>query len=164
MFFANPILLGGLALISLPIIIYLLHRNQLKETQWAAMQFLIEIIEEQHKRLRLEDWLLLLFRCLMYVFLILALARLVLSSGINLSLVGDGGDSLIVVDNSYSMATKQGPKTRLEMAKDAADGVIGSLPTGYGVSLMAGSDMPETVVGGNLTDHELVKVDPGRQH
>ena len=44
--FVNPFLLSGLALVSIPIIIYLLHRHQVKEMEWAAMQFLQEIIEE----------------------------------------------------------------------------------------------------------------------
>jgi len=154
--FVNPFLLSGLALISVPILIYLLHRHQVKEMEWAAMQFLLEVIEEQQKRLRLEDLLLLALRVLMFVFLVLALARMGFKKG-SVPLLGDRGDALVVVDASYSMATKRGPRTRFDAARSKADAIISGLPKGHGVSLVKGSEHPETVLGGNLADHDLVK-------
>ena len=154
--FVNPFLLSGLALVSIPIIIYLLHRHQVKEMEWAAMQFLQEIIEEQQKRLRLEDLLLLVLRVLMFVFLVLALARVGFKKG-SVPLLGDRGDALVVVDASYSMATKQGPRTRFDAARSKADAIIRELPKGHGVSLAKGSEQSETVLGGNLADHDLVR-------
>ncbi|MDP6524463.1 MAG: BatA domain-containing protein [Kiritimatiellia bacterium] len=154
--FVNPFLLSGLALVSIPIIIYLLHRHQVKEVEWAAMQFLQEIIDEQQKRLRLEDLLLLVLRVLMFVFLVLALARLGFKKG-SVPLLGDSGDALVVVDASYSMATKQGPRTRFDAARSKADVIIRALPKGHGVSLAKGSEQSETVLGGNLADHDLVR-------
>ena len=154
--FVNPFLLSGLALISIPIIIHLLHRHQVKEMEWATMQFLQEIIEEQQKRLRLEDLLLLVLRVLMFAFLVLALARLGFKKG-SVPVLGDRGDSLLVVDASYSMATKQGPRTRFDAACSKADAIIRELPKGHGVSLAKGSEQSETVLGGNLADHDLVR-------
>ena len=71
-FFINPALLAGLGLISIPIIIHLLQKNRVKEMEWAAMQFLLEIVEEQNKKIQLEDLLLLLLRILFFTFLVLA--------------------------------------------------------------------------------------------
>ncbi|RMD77932.1 MAG: hypothetical protein D6820_10815, partial [Lentisphaerae bacterium] len=60
MTFLNPFLLSGLALVSVPIIIYLLHRRKIRKLEWAAMEFLLDIVQEQQKRFQLEEWLLLL--------------------------------------------------------------------------------------------------------
>jgi PA14 domain/Aerotolerance regulator N-terminal/von Willebrand factor type A domain len=73
--FLNPALLGGLALIAIPIIIHLLNRRTAKVLDWGAMRFLLESVESRKKRIQLEEALLLAARCLLAGLLALAVAR-----------------------------------------------------------------------------------------
>jgi len=65
---------AGAAAVSIPIIIHLLTRIKRKPVQWGAMKFLLEAYRKHRKRLQLEQWLLLLVRCLVLLILGLALA------------------------------------------------------------------------------------------
>ena len=66
--FLNPwsMILGGL-LISAPIIIHLINRIRYKRVEWAAMEFLLEAMKRNKRKLILEQLLLLLLR----IFLVL---------------------------------------------------------------------------------------------
>ena len=59
--FLNPwsMILGGL-LISAPIIIHLINRIRYKRVEWAAMEFLLEAMKRNKRKLILEQLLLLL--------------------------------------------------------------------------------------------------------
>lgn len=65
---------AGAAAISIPIIIHLLTRIKRKPVQWGAMKFLLEAYRKHRKRLQVEQWLLLLVRCLVLFILGFALA------------------------------------------------------------------------------------------
>src|ERR1051325_4833064 len=75
MSFLNPIMLAGLAAISVPIIIHLLNRRRFQKVVWAAMRFIQASVEKNQKRMRIEDLILLALRCLLLALLALALAR-----------------------------------------------------------------------------------------
>ncbi len=75
MTFLNPLLLAGLAAIAAPIIIHLLMRRKVKRINWAAMRFLEAVVRRNERKLRVEDLLLLILRCLLLILLALALAR-----------------------------------------------------------------------------------------
>ena len=45
-----------------PLLLHLWNRRQRHETNWAAMEFLLAATQEQSKRLRIEQLLLLLLR------------------------------------------------------------------------------------------------------
>ncbi len=53
--FSNPLLLWGMGAASLPIIIHLLNRRRFRETQWAAMRFLLAAIKKNQRRIRIEQ-------------------------------------------------------------------------------------------------------------
>ena len=75
MSFLNPwMLLGGLG-IALPILAHLLNRNEVRRTDWAAMQFLNRNVRVRSRQIRLRDLLLLFLRCLALLLLVFALAR-----------------------------------------------------------------------------------------
>ena len=75
MSFLNPIMLAGLAAVSVPIIIHLLNRRRFQKVVWAAMRFLQNAVEQNQRRMRIEDMILLALRCLLLALLALALAR-----------------------------------------------------------------------------------------
>ncbi|MFP4355077.1 MAG: PA14 domain-containing protein [Phycisphaerae bacterium] len=75
MTFLNWAMLIGLAGISLPIVIHLLNRRRAQVTAWGAMRFLLEAMASQNRRIRIEEMLLLVLRCLLVAMVVLAMAR-----------------------------------------------------------------------------------------
>ena len=72
--FLNLALAGGLAAVSIPILVHIAHRRKITPVKWGAMQFL-ELGRRTRRRIRLEEWLLLLLRMGMIGLVALALAR-----------------------------------------------------------------------------------------
>jgi hypothetical protein len=72
----NPLIFwGGLTAVSIPIIIHLLNRRKFERVVWAAMRFLKVSVEQNQRRIQVEDILLLILRCLLIALLVLTLAR-----------------------------------------------------------------------------------------
>ena len=138
----NPLMAWiGAAAVSVPSIIHLLNRRKFERVVWAAMRFLRVSVEQNQRRIRVEDMLLLALRCLLLLLLGLALARPTIRS------VAAGGwfgqakvTSVVLLDNSYSMSAADGAKSRFENAKEAAVKAIDSLPAGSSVSVLLASD------------------------
>src|SRR5579871_1243937 len=66
---------AGALLMAIPIIIHLLNRRRFRTVTWAAMEFLLRAMKKNRRRLRFEQWLLLLTRCLLIFLLGMALAQ-----------------------------------------------------------------------------------------
>jgi len=79
MSFLSPMVLAGLAAIGVPILIHLLNRFRVRTTDWGAMKLLAEIVVKTQKRVRMDDLILLLLRCLVVALAVLAFARPVLT-------------------------------------------------------------------------------------
>src|SRR5207248_11783739 len=79
--FLNPLLLWGIGLTSIPVIIHLLQRRRYRVVRWGAMEFLLLSVKKRSKRLRIEQLLLLLLRCLVILLVVLALCRPTLRPG-----------------------------------------------------------------------------------
>lgn len=74
--FVHPgLAVAGAAAVAVPIVIHLLARARRRTQPWAAMRFLAQAMSRQRTRLRLQNWLLLLTRCLLVLLLGLALSR-----------------------------------------------------------------------------------------
>ena len=150
--FLNPAFLWGLSFTSIPIIIHLLYRRRFKILRWGAMEFLRLSEKKQQQRLRLEQLLLLLLRCLILALVALAISRPVMNAA-GIPLLGARGPvhAIIVLDNSYSMAFQPegaGGDTLFDRAKERAlDLLKRGLREGDAVSLVMASDPPEMLVG-----------------
>lgn len=72
---ANPLLLGGLILIGIPILLHLVMRQQPKHLVFPAIRFIQQRRESNRRKLQLRHWLLLLLRCLLIASLVIALTR-----------------------------------------------------------------------------------------
>lgn len=104
--FFNPALLAGVALFAVPLVIHLLNKQRHRKRPWAAMEFLLRAYQKQRNRLRNENLLLLLLRCLVPILLALAIARPMLTKASSL-LAGKGTvHHVIVLDASYSMGLR----------------------------------------------------------
>jgi len=103
--FINPLLALGALLFAVPLIIHLLNRQRFRRRDWAAMDFLLRAFKKQRRRLRMENLLLLLARCLIPICLALAVARPYLTAG-DPGLIPTAGSThhVLVFDESYSTA------------------------------------------------------------
>jgi hypothetical protein len=148
--FFNPGLmwfaLGG----AIPVIIHLLHRQKYRRVRWAAMEFLLAALKRTQRRLRLENLILLILRILIMVVLAFAIARPYFEK----APFGIPQDSnthyFIVIDNSYSMSYKKGPKTYLDLAREEADKLLDKLSPRFSesdkVTVILASAYPEVYV------------------
>ncbi len=157
MSFLNPIMLFGLAAVSVPIIIHLLNRRRFQKIQWAAMRFLKISVEQNQKRMRIEDLILLALRCLLLLLLALALARPALLSSANGAFGQSKVTAVIVLDNSYSMGTSDGTRTRFEKAQDAALQALDSMPAGSATALLYASDVVNAAIPEPTFDLNLAR-------
>ena len=118
--------------IAVPIIIHLLYRKNKKETDWAAMELLRRALVVRSGQIRLEDFIILLLRCLTLLLLAAALLRPILKDS---SLVGDQKVGMVVaIDDSLSM--NHGATTRFETAIEKARKVLGTASPGDKVSIV----------------------------
>ncbi len=101
---SQSLMLAGAAAVSVPIIIHLLHRRKFQIVEWAAMDFLLEADRKNRRRIQLEDFLLLLLRCLAVFLAGLLLARPFLPSSLTGGLIsGNRVERVILLDDSLSL-------------------------------------------------------------
>jgi hypothetical protein len=121
----NAIMLGGLLGIALPIAIHLLNRRPPAPKPWAAMRFLRQAVEKHRRRIRRDDLILLLLRCLAVALVALAMARPVIGPGFAIS---GAGHLTLVVDDTASTQRFEGLSTRFEWIQAQAGKVVSSMP------------------------------------
>lgn len=153
---------GGL-LASIPIIIHILNRRRFKTVEWAAMEFLLNALRKNRRRLRFEHWLLLALRCLVLGILGLALARPTGCEETTFAHIAAqrAGLHVFVIDNSYSMAyeaDRPDAKTHLDQAKKLAKQRIDQLSAGgESVALITASRPAMSVIPRPSYDLEAAK-------
>ena len=143
MSFLNPLLLLAALGVALPILAHLLNRQQVKRTDWAAMQFLNRNLRVRSRQLRLRDLLLLILRCLALLLLVFALSRPFWPAGSGGWLGGEARAGVVLaIDSSYSMAHGSEGATRFNRALDRARLIGEQLLPGDPVSiiLLGGED------------------------
>jgi len=140
MSFLNPLLLWAGAAVAVPIIIHLLNRRKFQKVVWAAMRFVKVSMEQNRRRMEIEDMILLALRCLLLLLLALALARPAMRSSTS-DLFGQSKvTAVIVLDNSASMGVSDGLQQRFDKGRKAAEQVLDTLPTGSAAAVFLASD------------------------
>src|SRR5436190_10389292 len=98
---SSGLMWAGVAAISIPIIIHLLNKRKFKIVDWAAMDFLLDADKKNRRRVRLENFLLLLLRCLAIFLLGFLLAQPFLSDKFSKNILGTAAfEYLFVLDDS----------------------------------------------------------------
>ena len=115
--FLNPLLLWALPLAAVPVIIHILNRRRFHKVPWAAMEFLLRAMKRNRKRLRMEQWLVLLLRVLAVLLLVSLVSRPQLGGG---GLLGARTHHVVILDDSPSMAQRSGSADLFEKAQDKA--------------------------------------------
>ena len=126
--FLTPMLLGGAALVAVPIALHLIMRRKPVKRDFPALRFLREKSVANRRRLRLSHLLLLLLRMAAILLLALALARPVLR-GAGWLADGEGPvAAAFVFDTSPRMLLREANRTRLEQAAAMARVLFEKLP------------------------------------
>jgi len=143
--FLNTLLLWGTALGSVPIIIHLLNKRRFRPVQWAAMEFLLQAIQKNSRRLQIRDLILMALRTLAIVALALALSRPAVNAK---GLLGGGSTAaVILLDNSLSMGYHNGRETRFDAGKRMAKDVLKQLGQGSWCGLYTFNDDVRSPLG-----------------
>ena len=126
--FLNPwMLLGGLA-IAAPILIHLLNKRRFKVVEWAAMDFLFEADKKNRRRVQLENFILLLLRCLAVLLLALLLARPFLPSSVsNVLQNAQRFERVILIDDSLSQRVLTGTVPAMQVATKSVRDLVTDL-------------------------------------
>jgi len=120
--FVSPALFyAGAAAVSLPILIHLLARRRFKRIRWAAIEFLLQAEKRNRRRVRLEELILLLLRCLAVVLVALLVARPFFRPEGLAGLLGGAQQTerIFLLDDSFSMGLESGDGTVFDRAKRA---------------------------------------------
>lgn len=143
--FSNILLLGGIAAVSIPIMIHLFNRSRYRVVKWGAMHLLESVVRVNRKRVRIEQLILLLLRCAIPVILAIMMAQPVVTNWTALSGNAKSGN-VILLDNSYSMEAKTAGNSHFKKAVDSSSQIIKQLKRGSEVSVitMAGGVAPLT--------------------
>ena len=92
------------------------------------MDFLLEADKKNRRRVRLENLLLLLLRCLIVLLIGLLLARPFKPLGVMAGLLEtEGYERIVLLDNSLSMGVREGSRTSLDNAKASLVDFVRSL-------------------------------------
>src|SRR6266478_8078591 len=147
--FETPLLVGMVAAgaASVPIVIHLLNRRRFRIVPWAAMRFLLAAQKKNTRRMRLEQLLLLAVRTLLVLLLVLAMAsvmpwseslwyRLFPESAVRAASGARRTHKILVLDGSFSMATKTGEQTCFEKACAVANQILQESTLGDGFSVV----------------------------
>jgi len=146
--FMHPSLLGWLALLAVPIILYLFRRKP-KKLRVSTLLFFKSLAKEHQESAwlrRLKRLLSFLLSAAVIAFATMALARLVVSPS-----AGSLKSVVVLVDRSASMAARdEKGTTRLEEAKALVRERLAGLPGGVSVSVMTYDARPEILLPRSL--------------
>ena len=139
-------MLGWLAAAAAPWLIHLLSRRKYRETAWAAMDFLMAAMKRRTRRIRIEQWLLLLVRTLVIVTLVTAVAQPYFEHAVPIFSPNGSTHHVLVMDSSYSMAYQAADRTRFQQAKQWAERIVEQSPRGDGFTLVQMASPPRVIV------------------
>ena len=164
MSFLFPALLGALAAVAVPVTIHLLNKFRVRTVDWGAMRFLRESLRRNERRVKIEDLILLLLRCLLVVVLVLAFARPVLK-GFGAGEASSGPVvAMVLLDSSASMAQSSGVTTRFEDGKRAILQWLDARDARSLVGLFLVSNRTEPLISAPQPDLALVRKTLERVH
>lgn len=155
--FLQPALLGWMAAAAIPVLIHLWSRRRHRETDWAAMEFLLAAYRPRRWRLFLQEMLLLLARVALIVLLVSAAAEPFwrgLPAG---TAATSRTHRIFVIDASLSMSAEEGGTTRFEAAKAAVMRQVESAAAGDAFSLFLAAGVPDLALAGPVFDRQAFR-------
>ncbi len=158
MTFLNPAYLFGLLAAGIPVIIHLLNLKKLKKIEFSTLIFLKELQKQKIRRIKMKQWLLLVLRMLIILFVVLAFSRPTVDT---LSLSGFApsakSSGIFIIDNSYSMNAGNNRGTLFNQAKELASDIAGRLSEGDEAALILTAAPPGAEVKMTKDRTELLR-------
>ncbi len=134
--FLNPLYLLGLVLATIPIVIHLLILRKNKIVDFSSLRFLKELQKTQIRKIKIKQWLLLVLRTLIIVFLILSFARPIVRSNLPFLRNYSNVSAVIILDNSISMDISDENGNRYRQAKSIISKLLDNFIDGDEVALV----------------------------
>ena len=136
--FLTPWFLAGVVAVGLPIWLHLLKRHKTDPQPFPSLMFFEHREQSSVQHRRLDYILLFILRALMLILLVLLFAN----PYIRRNTPKGNGEKIVVVavDRSFSMRTKEGASSRLDLAKAEALNVLSKLPPGQKAQVVALAD------------------------
>ncbi|MGN6370051.1 MAG: BatA domain-containing protein [Phycisphaerae bacterium] len=147
MFLMGSILLGSLLAV-IPLVIHMLRKQKSEPIAWGAMQFLLETPLKARRRRSIDNWVLMLIRMAILVFLAFALARPMIRG--NTFVSSTPMDVAVVIDHSFSMgrrgsADAGGSGTLFDEGVQVAEKLSAMLPSSATMSIVLAEHSPRTI-------------------
>jgi hypothetical protein len=142
MTFLNAILAFGALAFTIPLVIHLLHRTQVKPIDWGAMHWLSNAVALKSRSVQWKQWLLLLLRCLIPVLLALAMSRPLVQSWLTTG-AGQPISIAILLDDSSSMQARSNNGSRWNRALSELERISEKLPSGSSIAVVLAGDPPQ---------------------
>ena len=163
MSFLHPALaLAAAASIALPIVIHFLFRRRRVPIDWAAMEILREAVRRTNRRLRMEQWLVLLLRCaaLLAIGLAVAVPYFGQSDASRESL----RDWIVVLDDGATSGLRVGASSEFERVRADAQAAIAARRPGERVGVVRASVPPRVELAPTADaasiDGALARIEP----
>lgn len=141
MTFLNLSLLGGTALVALPIVLHLVMRRKPRWVEFPALRFVQPRHQTNQRQLRLRHLLLLALRMALIALVAFALARpRMKAAGGALGSQRAPVAAALVFDTSRRMEYRHENRTRLEVAQELAGWLLSQFPPESQVGVLAGPE------------------------
>jgi hypothetical protein len=142
MTFLNPAILFGLLAASIPILIHLLNLRKLRKIEFSTLIFLKELQKNKIRKIKIKQWLLLLLRVLLILFIVLAFARPTLKG------IAIGGTastakttSVFIIDDTFSMGLLNAKGSLLNQSKEIIKTILNNFQEGDEAAFVLVSDL-----------------------
>jgi hypothetical protein len=142
MTFLNPAVLFGLLAASIPILIHLLNLRKLKRIEFSTLMFLKELQKNKIRKIKLKQWILLILRVLIVLFLVIAFARPTLE-GITIGGASSTAKTtaVFIFDNTFSMEVVDTRGSYFNQAKNISLKLLDQLQMGDEAALIFLSEL-----------------------
>ncbi len=128
--FLNPAVLIGLIAAAIPLILHLINLRKLKNVEFSSLKFIKELQKTKIKKLKIKQWLLLIIRTLIIIFIVMAFARPIADTKLPYFASYSKSSTVILVDNSFSMDVSDEYGNRLKQSKRIASDIVSLMEDG----------------------------------
>jgi hypothetical protein len=135
MTFLNPAILFGLFAASIPILLHFLNLRKLKKVEFSTLSFLKELQKTKIRRIKLKQWLLLLLRVSIIVFLVLAFARPTIKNS-TFGTSTTKTTAVFIIDNTFSMSIVSNGGSYFNRIKQISKDVIDNFEPGDEIAVI----------------------------
>ncbi len=142
MMFGNPAFLWALPAALMPVLLHLFNRRKPRAILFSHLALIRLAHQQRMPKRKLRDFLLLVLRTLLLLFLVGLFARPVVRQGGILG--GEEGRTIVLLDVSASMGATFAGRERLDSAREEIQHVLRTLPADAEIGVVTFSDRVET--------------------